>query len=391
MPLFHYKGYKADGSQTAGTIEADGVQDAIETVRARGVYPKDISEFRHAESGWFSKKYDAALLPYITRQLSTLLSSGVPLIDALRSLSEENSGFWKGVLVGIRENVAAGASLSRALEAHPRLFPEFYVNMVAAGEQSGTLDGILLRVADFLEKQASIRSKLRTAMIYPVFMASVGFIVMSFLFTFVVPKIVRIFENSKSALPFVTVVLIKISNLFVNYWWAIIILAVLVTVAARRLRERHGRYLDALKLKIPGSVLRSLYFGRFARTLGFLLGGGLPMLKSLELSAKSTGNVVVEERIRRAAKGVAEGARLSASLEGFPPVLLQLIATGEKSGSLVEVLNKTAESYEEDFERRVQKALALLEPSMILIMGLVVGFIVLAVLLPMFQLNQLVK
>jgi len=214
---------------------------------------------------------------------------------------------------------------------------------------------------------------------------------MSFLFTFVVPKIVKIFENSKSALPFITVVLIKISNLFVNYWWLLIILAVAFVAAMKRLRKRHGRYLDALKLKLPGNVLQSLYFGRFARTLGFLLGGGLPMLKSLELSAKSTGNIVIEERIRQAAKGVAEGARLSHSLEGFPPVLLQLISTGEKSGSLVEVLGKTADSYEEDFERRVQKALALLEPSMILLMGIVVGFIVLAVLLPMFQLNQLVK
>ncbi|HSB31912.1 MAG TPA: type II secretion system F family protein, partial [Candidatus Sulfobium mesophilum] len=288
-------------------------------------------------------------------------------------------------------NVSAGASLSRALEAHPGLFPEFYINMVAAGEQSGTLDRVLIRVADFLEKQASIQSKLRAAMIYPVFMASVGFVVMSFLFTFVVPKIVKIFENSKSALPFITVVLIKVSNLFVNYWWLVIILAVGLVMAIRRLREKHGRYLDDLKLRLPGNVLQSLYFGRFARTLGFLLGGGLPMLRSLELSAKSTGNIVIGERIRQAAKSVAEGARLSASLEGFPPVLLQLIATGEKSGSLAEVLNKTADSYEEDFERRVQRALALLEPSMILLMGLVVGFIVLAVLLPMFQLNQLVK
>ncbi len=391
MPIFYYKGYKTDGSQATGTLEADGIQDAIAAIKARGIYPRDVGTFEHKKTWWLSRKYDPALLPHITRQLSTLLSSGVPLIDSLRSLSDENKGFWKGVLVGIRDSVSAGASLSRALEAHPGLFPEFYINMVAAGEQSGTLDKVLIRVADFLEKQTSIQTKLRSAMIYPVFMASVGFIVMSFLFTFVVPKIVKIFENSKSALPIITVVLIKVSNFFVNYWWLIIILAIALVITVRRLRERHGRYIDALKLRLPGSVLQSLYFGRFARTLGFLLGGGLPMLRSLELSAKSTGNIVVGERIRQAAKAVAEGGRLSASLEGFPPVLLQLIATGEKSGSLVEVLNKTADSYEEDFDRRVQKALALLEPSMILLMGLVVGFIVLAVLLPMFQLNQLVK
>jgi general secretion pathway protein F len=391
MPIFHYKGYKADGSQAAGTIEADGPQDALANIKARGVYPKGVSEYREKEKGWLSRKSDGALLPYLTRQLSTLLSSGVPLVDALRSLSEENTGFWRSVLVAVRDNVSAGASLSRAFDAHPGLFPDFYISMVAAGEQSGTLDKVLIRVADFLEKQASLRAKLRTAMIYPVFMASVGFVVMSFLFTFVVPKIVRIFENSKSALPFITVVLIAISNFFVHYWWLLAIVAASLVVVARRMRRRHGRFLDALRLRLPGNVLQSLYFGRFARTLGFLIGGGLPMLRALELSAKATGNLVIEERIRRAAKGVAEGARLSASLENFPPVLLQLISTGEKSGTLVEVLNKAADSYEEDFERRVQRALSLLEPSMILVMGLLVGFIVLAVLLPMFQLNQLVK
>lgn len=391
MPIFHYKGYKADGSQAAGTIEADGLQDALANIRARGIYPKDVSAHREKRKGWFSRRSDEALLPYLTRQLSTLLSSGVPLIDALRSLSEENRGFWRSVLVTVRENVSGGASLSRALEAYPRVFPDFYISMVSAGEQSGTLDKVLIRVADFLEKQASLRAKLRTAMIYPVFMASVGFIVMSFLFTFVVPKIVRIFENTKSALPFITVVLITISNFFVHYWWLLVIMAVALVAAARRLRQRHGRFLDGMRLKLPGNVLQSLYFGRFARTLGFLIGGGLPMLKALELSAKATGNLVIEERIRQAAQGVAEGARLSASLEGFPPVLLQLISTGEKSGTLVEVLSRAADSYEEDFERRVQRALSLLEPSMILIMGLLVGFIVLAVLLPMFQLNQLVK
>src|SRR5512135_3529337 len=253
MPIFYYKGYRSDGSQAAGTLEADGVQDAIAAIKAQGIYPKDVGAFQHKEQRWFLKKYDATLLPYITRQLSTLLSAGVPLIEALRSLSDENKGFWKGVLVGIRDNVSAGASLSRALEAHPGLFPEFYINMVAAGEQSGTLDRVLIRVADFLEKQASLRAKLRTAMIYPVFMASVGFIVLSFLFTFVVPKIVRIFENSKSALPFITVVLIAISNFFVNYWWLIAIMAVALIPATRRLRQKHGRFLDDMRLRLPGN------------------------------------------------------------------------------------------------------------------------------------------
>ena len=391
MPIFQYKGYKPDGSYATGTVEADGLKDAIASVKAFGVYPRDVSEYLHKDRRWFFKGHDATLLPYITRQLSTLLSAGVPLIDTLRSLSEENKGFWKGLLVSVRDRVTSGSNLSRALEAHPKVFPDFYINMVAAGEQSGRLDKVLTRIADYLEKQASIKSKIQAAMVYPIFMTLVGFVVMSFLFTFVVPKIVRIFQNTKSALPFITVVLIFISNIFVNYWWVLIILAAALVFGIRRLREKHRPLLDGLKLKMPGGIMQNLYFGRFSRTLGFLLEGGLPMIKAMELSAKSVGNTVLKDKILVAAKKVVEGTRLSSSLEGFPSVLLQLIATGEKSGTLGDMLSRAADSYEEEFERKVQKSLALLEPVMILLMGLVVGFIVFAVLLPMFQLNQMVK
>ena len=312
-------------------------------------------------------------------------------METLKSLSEENTGFWRGVLVDLKERVAGGASMSRALEAHNKLFPVFYVNMVAAGETSGALDKVLARLADFLEMEAAIRAKVRAAMIYPVFMICTGFVVMAFIFTFVIPKIVRIFEQTKAALPFITVVLIFVSNLFVNYWWVFLGLIIGGIYGIRTLRLKKRRMLDNLKLKAPGNVLQSLYYARFARTLGFLLEGGIQMLRALDLSAKSTGNVVLEERIRDALKQVAEGTRLSASLQGFPPVLIQLISTGEKSGNMAAVLNNAASSYENEFDRKVKQALSLIEPIMILSMGIAVGFIVLAVLLPMFQLNQLVK
>ena len=391
MPIFQYTGYRPDGSSTEGTIEAEGLQAAVSGVKALGIYPKDVIEYVHREKGWGFRRADSRLLPNITRQLSILLASGVPMVEAFRSLSEEKRGFWRGLLVDIRDRISAGASLSRALGQYPKIFPDFYRNMVEAGEQSGTLDIVLQKVADFLEKQAAIREKIRTAMVYPAFMASVGFVVMSFLFTFVVPKIVRIFENSQSALPLITVILISISNIFVRYWWVLILIAAAVPSLIRRSREKHRPLIDRIKLQFPGELLQALYYGRFSRTLGFLLDGGLPMLRALELSAKSIGNIVLEEKIMLAATRVAEGARLSASLEGFPPILLQLISTGERSGTLVELLGKAADSYEEEYERRVQKFLSLLEPVMILLMGLIVGFIVLAVLLPMFQLNQLVK
>jgi general secretion pathway protein F len=390
MPLFNYTGYKPDGTGTAGVIEADGIQDAASGLRALGIYPRDIRPHTDRRA-WKLRKNEAALLPVMTRQLSTLLSAGVPLLEALKSLSDENSGFWKTMLVNIRENVSAGSSLSRALEAEKNIFPDFYINMVAAGEQSGRIGIVLENLAAFLEKQDAMRSKIRTALIYPLFMTAVGFVVLSFLFTFVLPKIVRIFENTKSALPLITKVLIAVSTVFVNYWWALLLLAAALFFGFRKYREKHQETLDRLKLKLPGNLLQSLYYGRFARTTGFLIDGGLPLLRALELSAKSLGNNVLQGRIVDAAKMVAEGSRLSTALAGFPSVLVQLIATGEKSGTLAEVLSRAADSYEAEFERRVQKALSLLEPMMILLMGVIVGAIVLAVLLPMFQLNQLIK
>ena len=391
MPIFQYKGYKTDGSQAAGTIEANSAKDAALRLRESGLYPKNVREALYQRRFALSRRPDISLLPSITRQLSTLLSSGVTLMEAITSIAEEQRGFWKNVLVSIKEKVAAGSSLSKAFEEYQAIFPEFYVHMVAAGEASGNLDNVLGNMADFLESQASLRSKVRTSMIYPVFMVCVGFVVLSFLFAFVIPKITRIFKDTQSALPFITVVLIAASDIVQHYWWLLIGALAGAVFGFKRLREKNRLFIDRLILRLPGNIPQSLYFGRFARTLGFLLEGGLPVLRALELGAKSMGNESLERKVNEAGKRVAEGARLSSSLEGFPPVLLQLIATGERSGQLVPILKKAAASYEEEFSRRVQKALSYLEPTMILVMGLIVGLIVLAVLLPIFQLNQLIK
>jgi general secretion pathway protein F len=391
MPIFQYSGYRADGSEVAGTLEAHSLKDAVLRLRDSGLHPKDVQEAVYRSRLGLSRRPDASLLPLTTRQLSTLLSSGVTLMEALNSISEENKGFWKNMLVNIKERVAAGASLSMALDEYGKIFPEFYINMVAAGEAAGNLDKILGRLADFLEAQSSLKSKVRASMVYPAIMICVGFVVLSFLFVFVIPKITKIFKDTENALPFITVVLITVSDIFQKYWWLLIGILSAAVFGLKRLRERKRLFVDGLILRFPGNVLQSLYFSRFARTLGSLLEGGLPVLKALELAAKSIGNKVLEMKVLDAAGRVAEGARLSASLEGFPPVLLQLMTTGERSGRLVEILKSAADSYEEEFSRKVQKALSLLEPAMILLMGLIVGLIVLAVLLPIFQLNQLIK
>jgi len=391
MPIFQYRGYRSDGSEVTGTLEANSYKDAVIRLKDSGLYPKTVRETFYKKRFTFFRRSDPSLLPLTTRQLSTLLSSGVPLMDALSSIAEEHKGYWQNMLVNIKERIAGGSSLSKALEGYKKIFPEFYVHMVAAGEASGTLDIVLKRLSDFLESQANLKSRVNMAMIYPTIMICIGFIVLSFLFTFVIPKITSIFKDTESALPFITVLLITISTIFQNYWWLLLILLFAGLFWIKRLREKNRAFLDRLMLRLPGDILQTLYLTRFTRTLSSLLEGGLPVLRALELAAKSIGNTFLEKQVRDAGNRVAEGARLSASLEGFPPVLLQLIATGERSGRLVEVLKSAADSYEDEFSRKVQKALSFLEPAMILIMGLIVGFIVLAVLLPIFQLNQLIK
>lgn len=391
MPIFQYRGYRSDGTEAVGTIEASGMNDAILRVKAEGIFPSDVTEPRVKYRKRFFQRVDETFLPNFTRQLSTLLSSGVPLMEALASLSAEYHGFYQDMLVSIRERVSGGSGLYRALEDFSDFFPEFYRNMVQSGEESGNLDGVLKKLAEFLERQNAVKSKVLSSMLYPIFMMGVSIVVLSFLFTFVIPKIVKIFKDTKSALPLVTVILIFISDILIRYWWALIGAAIATFLSAKRFLKNHRLFVDRLILKTPGHVIQSLYYARFSRTLGFLLEGGMPMLKALNLSARSMGNRELETSVLSGAERVAEGQRLSASLDKFPPIFIQLVATGEKSGRLSETLSRAADSYEEEFNRRVNQVISLFEPVMILVMGLMVLFIVLAILLPMFQLNQLVK
>jgi general secretion pathway protein F len=391
MPIFNYKGYNPEGKEISGSVEASSLNEALFKVKAEGIFPSDIKDAVGRVKKNFLQRPDSLFLQNFTRQLSILLAAGVPVSDALQSISSENRGYYRDILVSIKDSISAGAALHRALQDFKNIFPDFYINMIQTGEQSGNLDKVTLRLADYIETQNSIRSRIRTAMAYPILMMGVCIIVLSFLFTFVVPKIVKIFADTKSALPFVTHVLIFISNVFVNYWWAIILIVAALFFTFKKLIKKHRLSYDRLLLKLPGNLLQSLYYSRVARTLSFLLDGGIPMLKALSISSRSTGNKHLEDMILKAEEKVSEGKSLSASLEGFPPVFIQLISVGEKSGRLVDSLKKAADSYDQEFQRRINRAVAIIEPIMILSMGLIVCFIVLAVLLPIFQLNQLIK
>ena len=391
MPIFQYRGYATDGTEVKGSIEAPGLHDAISQVKAKKVLPTDVFEsVRKRKRGIFRGR-DETFLPNMTRQLSILVSAGVPLMEALQSLSDEYQGYYREVLIAIKEQLSGGASFHKALQEYGHIFSGYYIHMIQAGEASGALDIVLLKLADFLEHQSVVRSKIRSSMIYPIIMAGVSIIVLSFLFTFVIPKLVRIFADTKGTLPLITIILISISNAFAKYWWAIIGILVVIVMSVRKYINTNEEKVDRLVLKLPGGIMQSLYYARFARSMEVLISGGLPVLAALKLSASAIGNKALEASIFHAGEKVAEGQTIASSLKGFPSVFVQLVATGEKTGKLAETLKKTASSYEGEFIRKVDRTVSIFEPVMIILMALIVCFIVLAVLLPIFQLNQLVK
>jgi general secretion pathway protein F len=391
MPIFKYQGYKEDGSEIKGVIEADGQRDAALKIRAAGVFPKKIDEKSHLKKKIFSWKPLHHHLPDITRGLATMLSSGVPLIEAVGASASEQKGQWQGILIDIKERISSGSTLARATQEYPAIFPEFYSSIVSAGENSGKLPAVLTKLSDFLESQVSLKNKVQTSLIYPLFMGFVSIIILSFLFIFVVPKITKIFEETSAALPLITVLLIFMSNIFRKFWWLLLLLTAGAVLLYQWMRKNKREIIDSILLRLPISAFQSLYTARFSMTLSFLLSGGIPILKALKLSAKVTGNSVLENRIISAQNLVSQGAKLSSSLEGFSHSFLQILSTGEKSGQLAEVLEKAAVSYEADFDKKLQRAVGLMEPLLILFMGVIVGFIVIAILLPIFELNQLIK
>jgi general secretion pathway protein F len=391
MPVFKYIGYDQAGTETEGVIEADGQRDAVLKIKTQGIFPKEVSESTTTTKKILSNKLSPFVLAELTRRLSTLVSSGVPLVDAIRALSSEQKGEWRDILTNINDRLAGGSTLARAMEAHPSIFPDFYTGMVTAGENSGKLTEVLLKLADYLENDINIKNKVKTALVYPAFMACVSVGIVIFLFTFVIPKITKIFEDTSTTLPFITVVLIWISNTLKNYWWLLLASTAGIVVLYRRIKVTKKELIDAVLLKDPTGILMSLYMLRFSMTMGFLLSGGLPILKAMQLTSKATGNTVLEQNIITAQEHVSQGAKLSSSLEGFPPTLLQIISTGEQTGRLPEILIKTSESFESEFDRKLQRAVSILEPALILAMGLIVGFIIVSVLLPIFELNEIMS
>ncbi|WP_429885914.1 type II secretion system inner membrane protein GspF [Geoalkalibacter halelectricus] len=403
MPLFDYAGYNAQGKKVSGVVEGSGRRAALQQLKSKGIIATTIEQQSAAVKSTRSltsliarRRIPVADLAAATRQLATLLSAGIPLDEALGTLAEqqEKPAFAKA-LNQTREEVVQGQALNQGLARHPHIFSDLYVNMVKVGESSGTLDQVLHRLADFLEEQARLRSRIQAAMAYPVLMALIGIGVLFFLMAFVVPKVTRMLEDMDRALPLPTQLLIGTSD-FLSEWWWLLLLLLLGALAGLRqyLKTEKGQYqFDRRKLSLPliGKLNLLLATARLTRTLGTLLRSGVPLLAALEIVQNLMDNRVLKKALEDTIIGVREGESLAQPLlrSGvFPKMVSQMAAVGEKSGELEEMLFKVADAYEHQVDSTINALLSLLEPIMILLMGTVVGFIVLAILLPIFEASQ---
>lgn len=406
MPVYEYQALDAQGKKRKGIVEADGLTQARSRLRASGLYPVSFKESRAKKSGgesWLSfslfNNVSAEEIFVVTRQLATLLGAGIPVDAALSSLSEQTgNAAMKKVLGQIKTEVNEGKTLAQAMGSHGKVFSPIFVNMVRAGEESGSLGVVLDRLADFSEKQQDLRGKVKAALYYPIFMAVIGTAILAVLITYVVPNITQIFDEMDQVLPLPTLLLIRFSSLLQQYWWAMAILAVLLFFVARSLvASPSGRYYwDSIKLKIPlvGPVLHKIILARFASTMANLNRSGVEFMTSMRIVRTLVNNVriaaVIDEATELIGKGKSMTVALAAS-EWFPPMFVQLIAAGEQSGKLDDMLDKAASAYERDVEAAVKGMTSLLEPLMITVMGLAVGSIVVSILLPIFEMNQMIR
>ncbi|RJR17559.1 MAG: type II secretion system protein GspF [Desulfobacteraceae bacterium] len=408
MPVYEYTALDVAGRKSSGLVDAESPVAARQRLRNSGVYPLDIREAISRSAGTMAERIPLARffqrvrnseLAVATRQLSILIGAGVPLVGCLEAIIKQSTNqALKRIFAQVKESINEGSSLASALSRHPRLFSPMYVSMVEAGEASGSLDLVLERLAELTEQRQALTNRLRAVLAYPVFMSCVGIVVVFFLLAFIVPNITSIFGEMQRALPPSTTALIAVSSFLKAAWWAFPVGAVVFVAALRRVKKaERGRMIwDKLKLFMPlaGSVYQKILLARFGRTLGTLLAGGVQLLPALSIVRSILENEWFQKCIDSAINEIRGGRSLSGSLaqsRWFPPIVIQMIAVGEKSGDLEQMLNRIADTYEREAESFTVAITSLLEPLMILLMGLVVGFIVISILLPIFEMSQLIR
>ncbi|MDX1496442.1 MAG: type II secretion system inner membrane protein GspF [Salinisphaeraceae bacterium] len=407
MGAFEYVALDQRGRQKRGVLEGDAPRQVRQNLREQGLVPMEVKEVsgRKGQGGSSTRRFglrqslSVTELALFTRQLATLVRAGLPLESALQAVSQQTeSARTEKVVLGIRSKVLEGHDLASALADFPGVFPEIYRATVAAGEHSGHLDGVLERLADYVENQQVMRQKIQLALFYPVILSIVAIGVTVALLAYVVPKIITVFENIDQELPLLTQGLIATSDFLRDYGLILLILIVLAAVAGKlalrqeNIRWRYHRWL--LRLPLFGRATRGINTGRFARTFSILVNSGVPVLDSLRICSEVVVNLPMRDAIDNAAKRVREGSSIHQSLAQynlFPPITLHLIANGESSGELGAMLERAAQHQEREVETLISALMGIFEPVLILTMGGVVLLIVLAILLPIFDLNTLVQ
>lgn len=408
MPVYEYTALDIKGKTISGIIDADSSRSALQKLRASKTYPVSIEEV-HDTAAIKAPKTFSVLRPFtrvkpqevsmMTRQLATLLGAGLPLVPAIAALtSQTRSQSFKKMLAKIKDSIVEGNSFARSLSLFPGTFSALYINMVTAGETSGALEIVLERLADITEKQQALKNRIQSAMAYPILMSLIGVLVLFLLLTFIVPNITSIFTDMNQTLPAPTLFLIRISDIFKIYWWIILIGIAAAVLILRRINKtvKGGYVFDKIKLQLPrlGLLTKKLAVARFSRTLGSLLENGVSMLPALGIVKNIVGNALIADAIEDASKEVSKGKGLGSALAEskiFPDLSIQMIQVGEQSGKLEEMLNKVADVFENEVEGSIMTMTSLLEPVMILMMAVIVGFIVLSICLPIFEMSQLVR
>jgi general secretion pathway protein F len=405
MPVFAYKALNNSGRSVEGLKEADSPKTLRTALRRDGLFLTEVVGEQKSQAAspevnvrrWVGGRIRADDVAVATRQMAVLVGAGIPLVDALTALVEQvDHERLKRVLSSVKQRVNEGSSLADALAQHPKAFSTLYVNMIRAGESSGALDVVLFRLADFTESQSRLRSKIVGTLTYPAAMLLISLVVMGILFTVVIPKITKIFEDTKVTLPWTTRLLIGFSGFVYDWWWALLLLAVgagMLFARWRRTPEGRARW-DVWMLTVPifGPLVRQIAIGRFARTLATLLKSGVPLLTALDIVKNIVGNTRLAAVVEQSRESIKEGESIAAPLKRsgeFPPLVYHMVAIGEKSGQLEEMLGNVANAYESQVETRIAALTSLLEPVMIVLMGVAVAFIVFSILMPILQVNTI--
>jgi general secretion pathway protein F len=419
MPIFEYKAFAAGGAQTTGVVDADTPRQARTKLRRDNLLVSELRELRSGRRGakivgkssWLERMRrsrakvsrggpsgrDLEIVSSVTRQMGTLLGSGIPLAEALKAIVEQaEQRKTEMIFREIRERINQGASLADALSEHPSLFSELYVNMVRAGEATGNVDVVLSRLADYLQAQRALRRKVVSALTYPMLMIGIGLIVVSILMTVVVPKITQMLEDQGGTLPGPTRVLIAVSDIFKDWWWAgaLVIAAISFVIERIYTRSDKGRlFIDRNMLRLPvmGDLLRKQAVSRFTRTFSTLLQSGVPVVASLEITQKVVGNRVISDATAHVRMRILEGTDIATPLKAtgaFPPLVGYMTQVGEQSGELEQMLDRIAIAYDEEIDIATERLTSLLEPLLIVVLAVVVGYIVVSIVLPILEVGQ---